>query len=1042
MTVYTFVEKPLLTQLKSMGWEVREQGAGITNPIWSMRNSFNNVVIEDEFVKALNQLNQYNGKPWLTDEQLYRLYGQFSVFNEPSLLACNHAFIQRLYHCQVEKNWLSGEPFPLVRVIDFENWQANRFLAINQYRVDSGSGSSQQTTIPSIVLFVNGLPLVVISCSDFSQTILDPMGAATHYLERILDNRLSHKTQRTNSSLSQLFYTNQFLVASHGTACQYGALSSYKPFYAKWQTIYPEEVEYTDADVTGVIGKHRQQEQLVQGLLAPATLLNIIRCFTVFYKKNGQLEKMVCRYQHYRAVHKALERLKKEQGKARSGIIEHPQGSGKTAMMAFLINNIRADSQLRDFKILVVGNHEMLMFIAELLDETAYRLDTYADLNNAMSDDASTLNLMSVSKLQAAAKSSENAFGLLNRSDKILLLSSDLNSTQYFNRTAAKAFDYFASALPGAVHLSFTSAGKLAEEVHQSSWLRSEDDFSRYIDAYSMRDATKDGVMLQIHYEDRSDPSVILPQFAADEGFAKEHGLFYRSQMRIGHIATDIVEHYREHILPHGFKGMVVCESKMTAVNYQYGIRRAIAAWIAAEQDKPLNQQDKVLLEQMRFIDVQVVLSDSRVEGQIELNRAINESKEKNAIANFKRDIDFTQPETGIAILIVVDRLLTGYDAPLLQAMYIDKQLKDLNLLQAVARVNRPYAGKLNGYVVDYRGLRNVLDSAISLYWSNDQQDILSAVETQISQLESNLKALNRFFGDNGITGLMNLVQQPSIVGLADSKVFEEAVFLLKDNALRSKFVFLLQRVMKSLDTVLPDKAALIYQSPACGLMHVLAVAKERFKDHSINLMPVGAKVRKLVTDYLLKVGIDPTQPPIGLLSSDFVDVIKSRPSERARATELEYAIVDHCQANAAKDPTLYQHFGDELETILQSNQDDWAELERKLFELRAEIERGRGQQGNLNIVYSELIAQIAFDGRCPAEYTTVFDGLVTAVAAAIAKHESAKDAWLKPTEVVALQGALNRLFILSKIDAVVQLREKLTKSVMQVAENLHMDSQ
>ncbi len=184
MSEYQFVEKPLLNQLASINWTVIEQPAGIpTDPAKSLRTSFREVVIKSEFVKAVNVFNLHEGKAWLTLEQLEGLYDDFTNFGVRSLLENNQQFNERLNKWQVDENVITGEQNPVVKIIDFDNWQANSFVAINQYRLDT-PGGVKECIIPDIVLLVNGLPLVVIECKDVNSFTSDPMHQAVEQLRR------------------------------------------------------------------------------------------------------------------------------------------------------------------------------------------------------------------------------------------------------------------------------------------------------------------------------------------------------------------------------------------------------------------------------------------------------------------------------------------------------------------------------------------------------------------------------------------------------------------------------------------------------------------------------------------------------------------------------------------------------------------------------------------------------------------------------------------------------------------------------------------
>ena len=176
MSEYQFIEKPLLTQLSSMGWDVHDLGSGIpSDPATSFRSSFREVVLAEQFKSAVARINAMeDGTEWLTPEQLDGLLEDFTDFGTDKLLSANQEFLERLYKWQVDKNELTGESSPVVKVIDFDNWENNTFTAINQFRIDT-PGHTKGHVRPDIVLFVNGLPLVVIECKELSSNCTNPM---------------------------------------------------------------------------------------------------------------------------------------------------------------------------------------------------------------------------------------------------------------------------------------------------------------------------------------------------------------------------------------------------------------------------------------------------------------------------------------------------------------------------------------------------------------------------------------------------------------------------------------------------------------------------------------------------------------------------------------------------------------------------------------------------------------------------------------------------------------------------------------------------
>jgi type I restriction enzyme R subunit len=250
MSEYQFVEKPLLNQLASMGWQVIEQGVGIPqDPTISLRSSFREVLLKGEFIKAVKAINTLdNGQPWLTDSQLESLFDDFTHFDTTDLLKANETFLDRLYKWQVDSNEVTGEQYPVVKIIDFEHWQANSFIAVNQYRIDT-PGGVKECVIPDIVLLVNGLPLVVIECKDVNSFTSDAMYEGISQLRRYADLREETIAAGLKEGEQRLFWTNQLMVSTYGDDCKFGSITSSAEYFFHWKTIHPDTTPYMDERV-------------------------------------------------------------------------------------------------------------------------------------------------------------------------------------------------------------------------------------------------------------------------------------------------------------------------------------------------------------------------------------------------------------------------------------------------------------------------------------------------------------------------------------------------------------------------------------------------------------------------------------------------------------------------------------------------------------------------------------------------------------------------------------------------------------------------
>lgn len=1095
MSEYQFVEKPLLNQLTAMGWQVIEHSSSVipNDPSISYRKHFRECVIQREFAKAISTLNIIDGQCWLTDAQIDGLYEDFTDFGVKSLLENNQEFMERIKKWQVDENIVTGEQNPTVKIIDFDNWKANRFVAINQFRIDTPAGV-KGCIVPDIVLFVNGLPLVVIECKDVNSFTSDPMNQSIEQLRRYADLREPEGSQLIEGE-EKLFYTNQLMIGTYGDNAKFGTVTSTEEYYFNWKTIYPDDTPYVDPTT----GKHRKQETLVQGMLHPRNLIDITNNFTLFMDAGKQRIKVVARYQQYRAVNKIIQRIRTgETSDERSGVVWHTQGSGKSLTMVFLVRKIRSTEDLKDYKVLMVNDRKdldkQLGETADLTDEKVYRISSSDEVKTELCDDRSTLNMVMVHKFREADNrntpdylnealgksvaepssgySSEvdkdsvvklfESFGEVNPSDKVLIMIDEAHRTQKTGQDKASLSDNMFDAFPNATRLAFTGTPLIADHHNDPTWKRfGNNPDEPYIDEYKLQDAVDDGATLQILYEGKTADSAIYDKHGFDTKFEnlfknrteeeiaairKKYGAtgdILEAEDRIEEISNDLVKHYIQKVLPSGYKAQVVCSSKQAALHYQKFIRKALNDWSEEEKQKPTEEQDKELLKQVEFLDAMVVISSDGTNEKASFVVARNESRKRNAVENFKKKFDYDKPDTGIGFLIVCDMLLTGFDAPIEQVMYIDKKLKEHNLLQTIARVNRTYPGKTVGYVVDYIGLTENLKEALSLYSGKDQKDILDtfkSVESEMPVLQSRYRQLIQLFEDKDISQIESLIQQKLTSDIERYKVTESVIQALEDVKTRDSFNVYLKKFMQSMDIILPNKLAHPYKIPMYQFSHLQAKARERYKDDSINIAGAGEKVRKLVSEHLISLGINPKVPPVELFSDKFITTLKEHKDERAAASEMEHAIRKHCKVNEADDPVMYKRFSEKLDDILKKYNEQWDQMLLHLETLREEIDEGRGDDSSAGDPFTDLIIELAFDDSCQPSEVEAVKGIVEQILEIMADKIEGLNFWDRPNMVDELEGKIQEVFILSDIPALEESFELVTTELLNLAKRRELD--
>ena len=1081
MSEYLHVEKPFLDQLAMLGWKVIDQGQGIipSDPSLSLRDTFREWLLPEVFREAVRALNRTtDGSPWLTDRQLDDLVSQILRQPNRTLLEANEAVQALFFKAQVDVNEVIGEPDPVVKLIDFNNADRNVFHAINQFRIDT-PGCVKSFIIPDIVLFVNGIPLVVVEAKIGDATTANPMHAAFEQLLRYRNGRPETAAAGLREGEPRLFHTNLLLIRTCGEKAEFGSITSgHEHFYA-WKDIWPE----INRNYTPPLGEEREQELMIQGLLAPATLLDVLRTCTVFMDTDsGKRIKMICRYQQYRAAHRIVERLRTgTTPEERSGVVWHTQGSGKSLTMVFVARMMRSSQDQADFKILLVNDRidleDQLAGTAKLIGGKVNVIDSTVQLREHLSTDASDLNMVMVHKFMERSDTlppmvaealaaygtvpSSETFGVVNPSERILLLIDEAHRTQ-----GSDLGENIFEAFPNATRIAFTGT-PLITEKHGNK--RTVKRFGEYIDTYKLMDSVHDGATLQILYEGRTADTALKDKHAFDTKFEdlfrdrseeelaaikKKYGAtgdILEAEQRIAAIARDLVDHYIDNILPDGFKAQVVCHSKLAAIRYQKAIREALIEQLDRERLKP--KPDKDLIRRIAFLKAVVVVSSDATNELAVITEARKEAKRWNAVENFCKPLDFDDPEkdlTGIAFLIVCDMLLTGFDAPVEQVMYIDKRLREHNLLQAIARVNRVTKNKHRGFIVDYIGLANHLMEALSIYSEEDAEDIKLGLKNRLTELpilEERYRRLLQHFQAAGVQGIEAFVTGTLADPQADVALVHKAVGAMQDIKRRADFEAYLNKFLQSLNLILPHAEGHPYRGPARRFGYLLRMVKERYKDESLDIADAGAKVKALINEHLIDLGINPKIPPIELLSDDFIANVQkhSYGYPEAKASEMEHAIRKHCTIHFDEDPAFYKRLSEKLEKLIQDHKDNWKVLAEEYEHLRNEALAGRTEavEGLTKeaTTFYDYVVQLAFDGEgVPGAHRQRLKKLLTSLVEMLQGTIGIIDFWKKPGEVKKLRGNVDTEILLTEIPQLIEKHERIAVEIVKLAEKRHAE--
>jgi type I restriction enzyme R subunit len=925
---YSHVEKPFLEQLAGLGWKVLELQMQ-QQPEQSFRTSFSEVVLKPKLRKALVKIN-----PFLTDAQVGELERKITTFQKNSLLENNQQVLHYLLeNTTVPKNEQTGELSPTVRFIDFENLENNSFTAISQFKVVV-TGTDHHI-IPDMVLFVNGLPLVVVEAK--SSKVKEPIPEAIDQLMRYSEQRGD-----TGEGNKELFYYNQILVTTCRTEAKFGTITTRieKNFY-RWTDPYPKTLN----DLVHGKSSPNDQQRLVAGMLDPRNLLDIVRVFTAFKTDDkGWKIKVVGRYQQFRAVKIATQRL--IDGKnpiERGGIIWHTQGSGKSLTMMFMVREMKLRPELMSWKIIFVTDRTQL---EEQLSDTGQSIGftiksanfinpknpaNGQSLKELLSNDNSDLVMAMIHKFQENGDlTGLEIFPELNKSSNILVMTDEAHRSQY--SLLAANLD---RAMPNATSIGFTG----------TPTNKTEKKYKDYIDKYTMRQAIDDGVTLEIVYEGFTHNAEIEDQKGMDDKFAdvfSDYQLTERLQIlgygsrdayldnmnTIKEKAKSMVNHYVEHIFSGGFKAQIVANSRISAVRYKAAIDQALKNKIAELMvDNPM----LVNIEILQTLETAVVISGSHND-ELEIKAYTNRDYHKKSIKRFKlpfltTDEDDKKLNGNVGIVIVNNMLLTGFDAPIEQVMYLDRVIVAHNLLQSIARVNRVGPeGKDKGFVVDYVGVGHHLKRALDTYAEKELQEIIDCISDDDAELNELIKAHK---------DIWNFLKVYDLEDLSDSDAFFDVFY---DEDIRFEYIKLYNTLTSCFNNVLPRKEALDFFNDWKVFTEINALANKHFRDGRFSMKGIPPKLRSIADEYLISKGIEQQVAPISIIADDFFDKVKTKKRTKTKAAEVEHAIRHFIDLNIDEDPELFASFAKALEEILKNFKGNWKVIYEELEKLREKI--------------------------------------------------------------------------------------------------------
>jgi type I restriction enzyme R subunit len=917
----------------------------------------------------------------------------------------------------------------------------------------------------------------VVEAKDFD--VAEPLSEAFLQVTRYANTR--EDDYGVKEGEERLFHYNLFSIITHGHEARVGTISADFDFYNNWVDIFPEEYK-----TVAFPPDEERQEVMICGMLNKEILVDILKHFTLFMEiKKGVEVKIVARYNQYRAVGKIIRNLREGTNpKEKGGVVWHTQGSGKSLTMVFLIRKLRSSDDLKDLKIISIVDRvdleEQLADTLKYANESLSIIDSKTDLN-LLNDDTGNLNLVMIHKFLAdnnvSAQSLIDAgvvpkfekFETINNSDRILLMVDEAHRTQ-----GGDMGDNLFNAFPQAVRIGFTGTPLLTErheiKTHERFGGKLDENGEPWIDSYKFDKAVADRATVEIKYigkvsNDKIDDKELFDAEFEDlfqkrtqeerEEIQRRYGSFIaylESKDRIAEIAKDIVEHYYTDILVNGFKAQVVASSIVAAVRYKYELETAIKDKIAQLKALPDGERDDERIKQLEFLKVAAVVSGMGNNEPGYISKARSEAKDWDAVNSFKKDFDYSQeggqykkPESGIGILCVCDRLLTGFDAPIEQVMYLDKIMKEHDLFQAITRVNRTKKGKTFGLIVDYIGITKHLQQALGIYTDKDKEkaqhflNVFRDINKEIPVLEARYKRVLNLFTENNLNDIENFLNQKFTDTTAEFEFAESCIEQARNIKFRAELLTYSKSFFDSLDLLFNTQAGGEYWVIAKRLGYLLWRIKDRYKDETMDLKWASQKVRQLIDKHLYSLGIDTKVQQVSILSDEFkskVDYLNKTP--KSKASEMEHAIRWHIKVNLEKDPTLYSRFKDRLETILNSYKENWEEIVKQLEGLREEMAEGRKvETEGVSVVeapfYEILKSALPTEDEKEIEKTKELSHALILI---LKETAQINNFWNKPAEQRSISGRIEDEIYYSRINGLTGKAAELTTELLKLAKN------
>jgi type I restriction enzyme R subunit len=838
----TVVEAFILERMTNAGWTYK------FGP--SLARQTTDVIVEPELIAALVRLNpEIAADSSRADEVIYKLRAVIQGVIGDGLVAANEKFMTWLRGDQTLPFGPNGEHVT-IRLVDFDDVGKNTFVVSNQVTFNLGPEKRFD-----VVGFVNGLPLVFGEAKS-------PVRPAVTWVDGAAQVHDDYEVNATH-----FFVPNVFSFATEGKEFRYGAIKMPLELWAPWR-----------AGGDGLAGLQEVDRALIS-MLKPKIVLDIAQNFTAFATDRKRRKiKLICRYQQFEAANQIVQRV--VEGKIRKGLIWHFQGSGKSLLMVFAANKLRLHPELGNPTVLIVVDRiDLDTQITGTFNASDVKnlvaAETRGELQDYLTRDSRKIIITTIHKFGEAD-------GVLNPRDNIVVLVDEAHRTQEGD-LGRKMRD----ALPNAFLFGLTGTPINTRDRNTFYAFGAAEDNGGYLSRYSFEESIRDEATLPLRFETRS-VDMRIDRQTLDEEFAKliaglseedkaevskragRFALLVKSPARVDAIVEDIAKHFSEHIEPNGFGAQIVVIDQEACVLYKEALDR--------------------LTNRPELSEVVISLGQGAPQSWRERFGRTKDEEEK-LLERFR------DPSDPLKILIVTAKLLTGFDAPILQCMYLDKPLRDHTLLQAICRTNRPAKGKDFGLIVDYLGIFDDVAQALEF----DEKSIgkvISNLDELKSQLAPMIKKCLTFFPnvDRGIGGWEGLMA---------------AQQCLPDNEKRDKFAAEFSQLAVIWEALSPNPILTPFESDYRWLVQVYESLKPPSGNGKLLWHALGAKTIKLIHENVTVLGVRDDLETL-VMDADVIEKFLSDPERGMR--EIEIRVSSRLRRNM-KDPKFIE-LSERLETL------------------------------------------------------------------------------------------------------------------------------